>query len=68
MHDFQQVTATALPELLSQLRAEGYRVVHVRPKDTVQTLPEYDASIAKEQKLPTVSERSTTAVVRTVSD
>jgi peptidoglycan/xylan/chitin deacetylase (PgdA/CDA1 family) len=68
MHDFQQVTATSIPELLNQLRAEGYKVVHVRAKDTAQTLPEYDAVVAKEQKLPTVSERSTTAVVRTVSE
>jgi len=68
MHDFQRVTATAIPELLNQLRAEGYRVVHVRPKDTAQTLPEYDVLIAREQKLPTVSEHSTTAVVRTVSE
>jgi peptidoglycan/xylan/chitin deacetylase (PgdA/CDA1 family) len=68
MHDFQQVTATAIPQLLNQLKADGYRVVHVRAKATAQTLPEYDALVAKEQKLPTVSERSTTAVVRTVSE
>jgi peptidoglycan/xylan/chitin deacetylase (PgdA/CDA1 family) len=67
MHDFQLVTATALPELLNQLSAGGYKVVHVTAKDTAQTLPEYDALVAKDQKLPTVSERSTTAVVRTIS-
>jgi hypothetical protein len=66
MHDFQQITATAIPALLYQLRAEGYRVVHVRAKDTAQTLPEYDTAVAKELKLPTMSEHSTTAVVRTV--
>ena len=68
MHDFQQVTAAAVPELLNQLKTGGYRVVHVRAKGAVQTLPEYDALVAKEQKLPTLSERSTTAVVRTVSE
>lgn len=68
MHDFQRVTATALPELLKQLRAGGYKVVHARPKDNLQTLPEYDAIVAKEQNLPTVSERQTTAVIRTISE
>jgi peptidoglycan-N-acetylglucosamine deacetylase len=67
MHDFQQVTATALPELLNQLSAGGYKVVHVTAKDAAQTLPEYDALVAKDQILPTVSDRSTTAVVRTIS-
>jgi peptidoglycan/xylan/chitin deacetylase (PgdA/CDA1 family) len=67
MHDFQQVTATALPELLNQLSAGGYKVVHVTAKDTAQTLPEYDALVAKDQILPTVSDRSTTAVVRTIT-
>jgi peptidoglycan/xylan/chitin deacetylase (PgdA/CDA1 family) len=67
MHDFQRVTATALPELLKQLRAGGYKVVHARPKDNLQTLPEYDVIVAKEQNLPTVNERQTTAVIRTIS-
>ena len=35
MHDFQKVTATALPELLGQLKANGFKVVHMVPKDQV---------------------------------
>jgi peptidoglycan/xylan/chitin deacetylase (PgdA/CDA1 family) len=67
LHDFQQHTAEALPELLKQLKANGYKVVHMRAKDPVKTLARYDEQIAKDEvKLPTVSQRPTSAVVRTV--
>jgi peptidoglycan-N-acetylglucosamine deacetylase len=66
MHDFQRVTAEALPELLNQLKAKGYKVVHMRPRATLQTLPAYDELIAKQVKLPTVSTRPTSSVVRTI--
>ncbi|ARQ02095.1 peptidoglycan/xylan/chitin deacetylase (PgdA/CDA1 family) [Pseudorhodoplanes sinuspersici] len=66
MHDFQHVTAEALPELLNQLKANGYKIVHMRAKDTVKTIAAYDEAIKKEAKLPTVSQRPTASVVRTV--
>jgi peptidoglycan/xylan/chitin deacetylase (PgdA/CDA1 family) len=66
MHDFQHATAEAVPELLSQLKAKGYKIVHMRPKDSVKTLPQYDELLIKEQKLPTVSTRPTSSVVRDV--
>ena len=66
MHDFQHVTAEALPELLNQLKANGYKIVHMRAKDTVKSLAQYDEAIKKEAKLPTVSQRPTASVVRTV--
>ena len=66
MHDFQRATAEALPELLTQLKAKGYRVVHMQARGTLQTLPAYDEVIAKEVKLPTVSTRPTSSVVRTI--
>ena len=68
MHDFQRVTADALPELLAQLKAHGYKMVHLRPKDPVKTLASYDELIIKQQKLPTVSARPTASVVRTISE
>jgi peptidoglycan/xylan/chitin deacetylase (PgdA/CDA1 family) len=68
MHDFQRVTAEAMPELLNQLQAGGYKIVHLKPKDPSQTLAEYDALILKEQKLPTVSARPTASVVRTIGE
>ena len=68
MHDFQKVTAAALPELLGQLKANGFKIVHMVPKDQVTTLPQYDEEVLKDQKLPTVSTRPTSSVVRTISE
>jgi peptidoglycan/xylan/chitin deacetylase (PgdA/CDA1 family) len=68
MHDFQKVTAAALPELLGQLKANGFKVVHMVPKDQVTTLPQFDEAVLKDQKLPTVSQRPTSDVVRTISE
>jgi peptidoglycan/xylan/chitin deacetylase (PgdA/CDA1 family) len=68
MHDFQHATAEALPELLNQLKANGYKVVHMVPKAPLQTLAEYDEMVQKENKLPTVSSRPTSSVVRTITE
>jgi peptidoglycan/xylan/chitin deacetylase (PgdA/CDA1 family) len=68
MHDFQKVTAAALPELLGQLKANGFKVVHMVPKDQITTLPQFDEAVLKDQKLPTVSQRPTESVVRTISE
>ena len=68
MHDIHQQTAKAVPLLLDQLKAKGYRVVHVKPKSEVQTLAEYDTAIEKDVKgLPTAgSERPVSSVIKTV--
>lgn len=68
MHDFQGPTAQAVPELLNQLKAGGYKIVHMKAKDPVKTIAQYDEAIAKEVKLPTVSDRPTSSVVRTISE
>jgi peptidoglycan/xylan/chitin deacetylase (PgdA/CDA1 family) len=68
MHDFQKSTADALPELLRRLKAGGYKVVHMRAKAPVQTLPQYDEELVKSSALPTVSTRPVNAVVQTVSE
>jgi peptidoglycan/xylan/chitin deacetylase (PgdA/CDA1 family) len=67
MHDFQHATAQALPELLNQLKANGYKVVHLTAKAPVETLPEYDAMMLQEIKGATANARPTASVVRTVS-
>lgn len=65
MHDFQKSTAEALPELLSQLKAGGYKIVFITAKDKIATLPEYDAMVAPAQ--PTASNaRPIASVIRTV--
>ena len=68
MHDFQQATAGAAAELLNDLKAGGYKVVYMKPKSTLQTIASYDEAILKDAKLPTVSDRPTSSVVRTISE
>jgi len=45
MHDFQRGTAEAAPELLRQLKASGYKVVFLKAKTQLATLPDYDQMI-----------------------
>ena len=42
LHDIHASTAAAVPELLAQLKAKGYKIVHLRPKAPVQTLSSYE--------------------------
>ena len=51
MHDFQQATGEAMPELLRQLKAGGYKVVHMVPRQPVTTLPKYDEMVMQQDKL-----------------
>ncbi len=66
MHDFQRATADAAPELLRQLKLNGYRIVFMKAKGPVQTLTAYDDEIVKSLKLPTVTNRPTSDVVHTI--
>jgi len=68
MHDFQHPTSLALPEILAQLKANGFKIVQVRAKDPAKTLPEYDAAIMKEFGGSAVSTLPTSSVVRTVGE
>jgi hypothetical protein len=42
-HDIQSSTARALPGLLADLKAKGYRVVHLQPKAPATTVAEFDS-------------------------
>jgi peptidoglycan/xylan/chitin deacetylase (PgdA/CDA1 family) len=68
LHDFQHPTAEALPELLQQIKAGGYKVVHMKARDAVQTLSSYDALMAKEIKGAGGNGRPLSNVVRTISE
>src|ERR1700722_18568618 len=68
LHDFHKHTAEALPELLHRLKAGGYKVVQMKAKAPVQTLPQYDEEVLKDAKLPTVSSRPVSSVVQTISE
>jgi peptidoglycan-N-acetylglucosamine deacetylase len=67
MHDFQRHTAEAIETLLDQLKLKGYKIVHLTAKDNVTSLPEYDEMLVKDQRLPTISQRPTSDVVRTIN-
>lgn len=66
LHDFQAGTAKAIPEILAQLKAHGYKVVHMRAKAAAETLAKYDEEAAAEFKGPLNLSRPTSSVVRTV--
>jgi peptidoglycan/xylan/chitin deacetylase (PgdA/CDA1 family) len=68
MHDFHKHTAEALPALLRKLKEGGYKVVAMRAKAPVKTLPQYDEELVKDAKLPTVSSRPVSSVVQTISE
>ena len=66
MHDFQKGTSIAIPEILAKLKAGGFKVVHMVPKDQVQTVAQYDEMVNKTEKLPTLDQRPTSSIVTTV--
>jgi peptidoglycan/xylan/chitin deacetylase (PgdA/CDA1 family) len=68
MHDFQHATAEAMPELLRQLKAGGYKVVHVVARAPVTTLPKYDDMIAQQDKLSVNNSRPVSSVVHTIGE
>jgi peptidoglycan/xylan/chitin deacetylase (PgdA/CDA1 family) len=67
MHDFQKHTAEAMPTLLRRLKAGGYKVVQMKAKTSMQTLPEYDEAMVKDMKVPVAGTRPVGSVVQTVS-
>ncbi len=70
MHDIQPSTAKAVPALLVALKQHGYKIVQMKPKAPLQTLPEFDTAIEANVKGLSAagSERPTASVVRTISD
>jgi peptidoglycan/xylan/chitin deacetylase (PgdA/CDA1 family) len=68
MHDFQHATAEAMPELIHQLKAGGYKVVHVVPGTPITTVPKYDDMVAQQNKLSVNNTRPVSSVVRTIGE
>ncbi len=66
MHDFQHATAEAMPELLRQLKAGGYKVVHMVPRQSLTTIPKYDEMVTQKDKLSSNNTRPENSVVRTI--
>src|SRR3974390_1144727 len=68
MHDFQHATAEAAADLLNDLKAGGYKVVFMKPKFAVSTIPAYDEMILKTMRTSDAESRPTASVVRTISE
>ncbi len=69
MHDIQPNTAKAIPKLLAELKAKGYRIVHMTAKAEVKTLAEYDALIEKDMKgMAAGNDRPMSSVIRTIEE
>jgi len=67
MHDFQHATAEAVPELLKQLKAKGFKVVQVRGKTPIEPLPQYKEAVLKEIGGGLESARPMSSVIRDVT-
>jgi peptidoglycan/xylan/chitin deacetylase (PgdA/CDA1 family) len=69
MHDIQPATAKAVPTLLAEMKAKGYKIVHMKPKGELKTLAQYDAMIEKDVKgLAAGHDRPMSSVVRTIEE
>ena len=68
MHDFHRNTAEALPELIRQLKAGGFKVVHMVPKGEITTVPKYDEMVRQQDKLSPNNTRPESSVVRTIGE
>ena len=67
MHDFQHATAEAVPELLKQLKAKGFKVVQVRGKTPIEPLPQYKEAVLKEIGGGLETARPMSSVIRDVT-
>jgi peptidoglycan/xylan/chitin deacetylase (PgdA/CDA1 family) len=68
LHDFQHATGDGAMDLLSDLKAGGYKVVFMKPKFPVTTIASYDEAILKQVKGPVSDGRPTSSVVRTINE
>jgi peptidoglycan/xylan/chitin deacetylase (PgdA/CDA1 family) len=69
MHDFQKATAEAMPQLLAQLKANGYKIVHMVPNAPVTTIAKYDDMVRSQDKFSSSNNtRPESSVVKTISE
>jgi peptidoglycan/xylan/chitin deacetylase (PgdA/CDA1 family) len=68
MHDFQRSTGEAMPELLRQLKAGGYKVVHLVPHAPVTTIAKYDEMVSQQDKLSSNNTRPASNVFHTIGE
>jgi peptidoglycan/xylan/chitin deacetylase (PgdA/CDA1 family) len=69
MHDFQKGTAEAMPQLLAQLKANGYKIVHMVPSGSATTIAKYDDMVKAQDKFSSSNNtRPESSVVKTISE
>jgi len=66
MHDFQQATAKAAPEILQKLKDGGYKVVQVVGKTPVEPKKEYVDAVLKEMGGGLEASRPMSSVIKTI--
>ena len=66
MHDFQQATAHAAPELLKKLKEGGYKVVQVVGKTPIEPKKEYVDMVLKEMGGGLDEARPMSSVIKTI--
>ncbi len=66
MHDFQQATAHAAPELLKKLKDGGYKVVQVVGKTPIEPKKEYSDMVLKEMGGGLDEARPMSSVIKTI--
>ena len=58
----------AAADLLNDLKVGGYKVVFMKPKFAIATIPAYDEIILKTMRTSGAESRPTASVVRTISE
>ena len=66
MHDFQHATSEAVPEILKQLKAKGFKIVQVVAKKPLEPLPEYVKIVQKEMGGGLSDARPMSSVIKTI--
>jgi hypothetical protein len=66
MHDIHPWTANAVRDVLAQMKAGGYKVVHMKSKEPVQSLPDYDAMVMKEMNPIAANARPMNSVIKSI--
>jgi peptidoglycan-N-acetylglucosamine deacetylase len=64
MHDIQPATAGALKGLLTELKAKGFKIVHMVAKHDAQTLSPYDLQATQTQAQKTMAAQANPLVTR----
>lgn len=69
LHDIQPVTVKAMPKLLDALKESGFKIVHLKSKESAKSLPNFEAIVKKEFKgrIANAGGRPMSSVVKTVS-